>query len=101
MDNKSSEGSENKLSKKSSSNDFEMKVTEETEELEMMIKKTANSRIVISVDDAGRFPSVYLEPSPKGHRSLRVKIPMYKTTSFMKMETQVFVLDVTDPNTNR
>ena len=56
------------------------------------------SSLLISVDDSIRFPSVILEHSPKSQKSIKVKIPMYKTTTFMKIETQIFILEVTDPN---
>ena len=75
------------VSKKASSNDFEMNMTEVEELMEptMSFQSAKKSSLMISVDDSIRFPSVYLEHSPKGQRSLSVKIPMYKTTTFMKI----------------
>lgn len=60
-----------------------------------------NDSLLLCIEDSEAIPPVYLQPSPKGQKFVSVKIPMYRTTTFMKMETQIFVLDVSRPGALR
>jgi hypothetical protein len=53
---------------------------------------SGNATILICIEDLDVIPEISLEKSPKGTTFTTVKIPMYRTTAFMKVETQLFLL---------
>lgn len=42
------------------------------------------------------FPKTFLEPSPKGFKPIKIKIETYTTTAFMKIQTQIFNLEISN-----
>jgi hypothetical protein len=56
------------------------------------ISENKKSSSVICVEDSEVIPLVNLETSEKGQKFISIKIPMYRTTTFLKMKTQLFAL---------